>query len=124
MVPMDILIPYAHGELVNLAHTHGFIEEVEHLETGTHLRGRLPLELAGRYAGYWFNQPQALGDANLDQDSDDYVPTDLDFELDEGNDDYPENEDDLDDEFDNQFDEEFDEAYQQNSRTKGEDAKG
>jgi GTP-binding protein HflX len=55
MVPVDLLIPYAHGELVNLAHTHGFIEEVEHLENGTHLRGRVPIELAGRYAPYWFS---------------------------------------------------------------------
>jgi GTP-binding protein HflX len=60
MVPMDLLIPYAHGELVSLAHTHGFIEEVEHLENGTHIRGRIPLELAGRYTGFWFNQPQQM----------------------------------------------------------------
>lgn len=63
MLPMDLLIPYSHGDLVNLAHTHGFIEEVEHLESGTHLRGRIPLELAGRYAGFWFtpNQDQPDG---------------------------------------------------------------
>jgi GTP-binding protein HflX len=56
MIPVDLLIPYAHGELVNLAHTHGFIESEEHLEAGTHLQGRIPLELAGRYSSYWFNQ--------------------------------------------------------------------
>ncbi len=68
MVPIDLLIPYAHGELVNLAHTHGFVEEVEHLETGTHLRGRIPLDLAGRYAGYWFNQPQTVRNEMFDDD--------------------------------------------------------
>lgn len=67
MVPMDFLIPYSHGELVNLAHTHGFIEETEHLETGTHLRGRIPIEIASRYAGFWFT-PQEAQDGEQDDD--------------------------------------------------------
>ena len=112
MVPIDLLIPYAHGELVNLAHTHGFIEEVEHLETGTHLRGRIPLELAGRYAGYWFNQPHvsnADADDELDDDSDD--DEEVDFELAEGNDDYPEYDDDDDfEDFDDDLDDDLDEV--------------
>jgi GTP-binding protein HflX len=99
MVPVDLLIPYAHGELVNLAHTHGFIEEVEHLENGTHLRGRIPLELAGRYASYWFNQPAAAHDSLLDDaegaesNADDYEEADLDLALDDENEDYPEYDD-------------------------------
>jgi GTP-binding protein HflX len=56
MVPIDVLIPYNAGELVALAHTHGFVEHEEHTGTGTHLRGRLPVELAGRYSRYWTNQ--------------------------------------------------------------------
>lgn len=119
MVPIDLLIPYAHGELVNLAHTHGFIEEVEHLETGTHLRGRIPLELAGRYAGYWFNQPHVAnsGNATADQlgdDADDYEEADL--ALAEGNEDYPEydpDDDDLDDDdpdYDDDFEDDLDEV--------------
>ena len=97
MVPMDLLIPYAHGELVNLAHTHGFIEEVEHLESGTHLRGRIPLELAGRYRGYWFNpqhevQYADLLDAQLEaqeEDADESTEVDLSLRLDDENEDYP-----------------------------------
>jgi GTP-binding protein HflX len=54
MAPIDVLIPYTHGELVALVHEHGFIEREEHGETGTHLVGRLPVELAGRYVDYWF----------------------------------------------------------------------
>jgi GTPase len=92
MVPMDLLIPYTHGELVSLAHTHGFIEEVEHLESGTHLRGRIPLELAGRYRGFWFNPANeghfAPTDAD-DSDVDEYVEADLSFQLDDENDSYP-----------------------------------
>jgi hypothetical protein len=103
MVPMDLLIPYAHGELVSLAHTHGFIEEVEHLETGTHLQGRIPLELAGRYAGYWFNPSQNAPMPALDDGSgadDDYEETNLDAMLSDENDDYPEYVDEWDDDFD------------------------
>jgi GTP-binding protein HflX len=53
MAPIDVVIPYSHGELVALAHENGFIEREEHKEEGTHLVGRLPIELAGRYAEYW-----------------------------------------------------------------------
>ena len=56
MIPVDLLIPYRAGELVALAHTHGFVEFEEHTGEGTRLRGRLPVELAGRYSNYWANQ--------------------------------------------------------------------
>ena len=56
MIPVDLLIPYRAGELVALAHTHGFVEHEEHTGEGTHLRGRLPVELAGRYSDYWADQ--------------------------------------------------------------------
>jgi GTPase len=104
MVPMDLLIPYAHGELVNLAHTHGFIEDVEHLETGTHLRGRIPLELAGRYAGYWFNpldpaQYVDRDDRGLTEAIEEYQEADLEIDSGEGREEYLqyEDDDDLDD---------------------------
>jgi GTPase len=53
MAPVDVLIPYPRGELVALMHEHGIVEREEHTEDGTHLVGRLPVELAGRYAPYW-----------------------------------------------------------------------
>lgn len=53
MVPVDLLIPYEKGELVALAHEHGFVESEEHTNTGTHIRGRLPVDLAGRFSSYW-----------------------------------------------------------------------
>lgn len=53
MAPIDVLIPYKHGELVSFFHEHGFVEQEEHTADGTHLIGRLPANLAGRYASYW-----------------------------------------------------------------------
>ena len=95
MVPMDFLIPYNHGELVNLAHTHGFIEQIEHLETGTHLRGRIPIELASRYAGFWFNPQEAFGD----ESAGDAEPLNSRYAIDESaEDDWAHSEDDEEDE--------------------------
>lgn len=54
MAPVDVMIPYAHGDLVALMHEHGFVEKEEHAENGTHLVGRMPVELAGRYTNYWY----------------------------------------------------------------------
>lgn len=56
MIPVDVLIPYHHGDLLALAHAHGFIEQEEHTERGTHLRVRLPVDLAGRFSAFWFDQ--------------------------------------------------------------------
>lgn len=53
MAPIDVLIPYANGELVSFFHQYGFVESEEHTEQGTHLRGRMPVQLAGRFADYW-----------------------------------------------------------------------
>ena len=52
MLHIDVLIPYAHGDLVALAHEHGFLELEEHNEQGTHLVGWLPINLAGRFINY------------------------------------------------------------------------
>jgi GTP-binding protein HflX len=54
MAPVDVLIPYERGDLVALAHTHGFVESEDHLAQGVHLHARLPLQLAGRYADYYW----------------------------------------------------------------------
>jgi GTP-binding protein HflX len=56
MAPVDVLIPYAQGDLVALVHEHGFVEQEEHTETGTHIVGHVPVELAGRYTDYWFEE--------------------------------------------------------------------
>ncbi|MFN8444499.1 MAG: GTPase HflX [Caldilineaceae bacterium] len=52
MAPIDVVIPYRHGELVALMHEHGFIDQEEHGEHGTHIVGRIPYILAGRYIEY------------------------------------------------------------------------
>lgn len=56
MAPVNVLIPYKHGELVSFFHEHGFVEKEEHTADGTHLIGRMPVNLAGRYADYWMQQ--------------------------------------------------------------------
>jgi GTP-binding protein HflX len=52
MIPLDVLIPYTQGELVALLHEHGFVEHEEHIEQGTHIVGRAPVTLAGRFSPY------------------------------------------------------------------------
>ncbi|MEZ4731830.1 MAG: GTPase [Caldilineaceae bacterium] len=54
MAPIHVLIPYNHGELVSFFHEHGVVEQEEHTADGTRLLGRMPVNLAGRYADYWF----------------------------------------------------------------------
>ena len=53
MVAVDVLIPYEHGELVALAHTHGVVETEEHTPDGTRLHARIPVRLTGQFSDYW-----------------------------------------------------------------------
>jgi GTP-binding protein HflX len=59
MVDVNVLIPYARGELVSLFHEHGFIDQEEHLADGTHIAGRLPAQVAGRYHDLEFSDATA-----------------------------------------------------------------
>jgi len=51
MVWLDVLVPYRCGELVELFHRRGLIEWEEHTEAGTHIKGRIPTVLVGRFQG-------------------------------------------------------------------------
>jgi hypothetical protein len=42
---------------VALVHEHGFLELEEHTDDGTHLTGWLPVQLAGRLAGFQQRAP-------------------------------------------------------------------
>jgi GTP-binding protein HflX len=53
MARVDALIPYSRGDLVAMLHAHGTVEAETHTEHGTHLVGRLPVELVGRLAPFW-----------------------------------------------------------------------
>jgi GTP-binding protein HflX len=53
MVPVHMLIPYNHGDLVAQFHEYGHVETEEYTAEGTLLIGRLPAAMAGRYADYW-----------------------------------------------------------------------
>ena len=56
MAPVDVLIPYSRGELVSYIHEHGIVEHEEHTGDGTHVVGRLPVEMAGRFAPFWYQE--------------------------------------------------------------------
>jgi GTP-binding protein HflX len=49
-VAIDLVVPYSRGDLVARAHREGELTTVEHLETGTHLVGRVNEPLAGDLA--------------------------------------------------------------------------
>jgi GTP-binding protein HflX len=52
MEPVEVLIPFDKGELVELFHRRGHVEREEHCEEGTLLVGRLPRSLRGYYGVY------------------------------------------------------------------------
>ena len=64
MVPLEVMIPYTHGELAAAFHEHGFIVSEDHLDQGTHLIGRMPVELAGRYRDFWYESPDELAEVD------------------------------------------------------------
>jgi GTP-binding protein HflX len=49
MVEVDVLIPYNKGELVELFHRRGNVEQEEHKSNGIRLLGRIPRTLCGYY---------------------------------------------------------------------------
>jgi GTPase len=52
MEPVEVLIPFDKGELVELFHRRGHVEREEHREEGTLLVGRLPRSLRGYFGRY------------------------------------------------------------------------
>ncbi len=52
MSPIEVLIPYKQGELVDLFHRSGVVMRQQHLSEGTLLSGRLPDSLQGQFQPY------------------------------------------------------------------------
>ena len=52
MVPVRLLIPYSHGELVSRFHEFGHVDKEEYTENGTRMLGRLPVGISGQYRDY------------------------------------------------------------------------
>ncbi len=52
MTPIQVFIPYAQGDLVDLFHTHGVVETLEHQKDGIFIQGRLPTSLVGRFEAW------------------------------------------------------------------------
>jgi GTP-binding protein HflX len=59
MAPISVLIPYEQGELVDLFHRRGLIEEEDHTGQGTQITGLLPRELVGYFQGVRRGQPSS-----------------------------------------------------------------
>ncbi len=51
-IQIDVVVPYSRGELVNRIHLEGEIDSIEHVETGTAIKGRVDGELATELAPY------------------------------------------------------------------------
>ncbi len=51
-VPVDVLLPYSRGDLLNRFHEQGEVETVEHTGEGTRVHGRVGEALAGELATY------------------------------------------------------------------------
>ena len=51
-IPVDVVLPYERGDLLNQIHTHGEIDSVEHTAEGTHVVARVHGDLAGALATY------------------------------------------------------------------------
>jgi GTP-binding protein HflX len=51
-VPVTLLVPYGHGDVVARVHEHGEVKTVSHTAEGTHMEARLPAWLAGEVASY------------------------------------------------------------------------
>jgi GTP-binding protein HflX len=51
-VPVTLLVPYNHGEVVSRIHRHGEMGEIEHTADGTRLTAKVPGWLAGDLDGY------------------------------------------------------------------------
>ncbi len=57
MAHVSVLIPYEQGELVDLFHRRGLIEEEDHTARGTRIKGLLPRELVGHFQGVRRERP-------------------------------------------------------------------
>lgn len=52
MASLSVLIPYERGELVDLFHRRGLIEEEDHTGQGTRIVGLVPQEVVGHFEGF------------------------------------------------------------------------
>lgn len=51
-ITMTLVLPYDRGDLVTIAHEHGQIVSVEHIESGTRMVARIPVRLAERFRDF------------------------------------------------------------------------
>ncbi len=49
LAPIDVFLPYSAGQLISLIHERGQVDEINHLEKGVHVIGRVPQRLVSRF---------------------------------------------------------------------------
>ena len=49
---IDVTIPYSRGDLVNRVHAEGRVDAVEHTESGTRIKARVPISLAAAFSEF------------------------------------------------------------------------
>jgi GTP-binding protein HflX len=49
---IEVLVPYDSGDVLNLLHTHGIVDEEQYVEGGTLVRARVPLYMLGSVGQY------------------------------------------------------------------------
>ena len=52
MVRVQVMIPFSRGEMVELFHRRGRVEQEKHEDEGTFIAGRIPHTLRGYYTSY------------------------------------------------------------------------
>ena len=52
LVPLKVVIPYRHGDMISLFHEQAVVEHVEHLEDGVQIEGRVPERVAPRFKAF------------------------------------------------------------------------
>jgi GTP-binding protein HflX len=52
MVPLVVDIPYQRGDLVDLYHKRGLVDQETYDGTGTHIEGRVPANLLSYFASF------------------------------------------------------------------------
>ncbi len=62
LVPLSLLIPYQHGDLLAAIHNQGIVDAEEHTAEGVHVSARVPPHLAGQLKQTLFDKPERSPD--------------------------------------------------------------
>lgn len=52
LIPIEVIIPYIHGNLISLFHKEGTIDNLKNLKNGVHIKGKIPKRWLASYQPY------------------------------------------------------------------------